>query len=220
MSDSEKNQELEKDKKKRAEKRKQINKEVDLRRKRRPYQIPTWLRLLNVLFGISQIILAGYVLAYPTGAEEFLYLLLGIILILIGLARIVNAFFEEKANGFVRIYNLVLGIILLISGVLMFIPPFGEEIALYILIVVLLLTGIARLLAGPLKSFLPFWYRLLTSIIGIASIVISLVVIIEGTTDSTDVDNYLLIFVAILLNGIARLAKGLAGLNATLPDKE
>jgi uncharacterized membrane protein HdeD (DUF308 family) len=200
---------------KQQQKRDSIKKKVNTRHKRKPYKIPFWLRIVNILFGFVQIGIAGFVLIDPEDALEFTYLLIAIIFVIIGTLRMVNSIFEKQMKGYLRITNLILGVLFIFSAIGVLVnTEFADQVALYLFSGLLIIQGITRLLAGITKKYLPIWYRLVTSIIGISSILIPIFVLILKYSNSIEDTNLiLLLFLIVLFNGIGRLLKGIAGLH-------
>lgn len=208
-------EDLEKEKKARDKRNQQHAKDAKKKIERKRYHIPLGVRLANALIGIVLLGIPGYILVNEDETVDTILLLLSGLLLLLGILRIFNTFFEKEVSGWRRIFNFGVGIILIAAATYnLLVPDIGVMTLGMILAAGLALSGLARVISGLFKTFLPWWYRILTLLIGLASLSISGSVIV-GTTylDYTEELMVQLLAITFLLQGVGRLLKALAGLN-------
>jgi uncharacterized membrane protein HdeD (DUF308 family) len=78
---------------------------------------PTWMRILQFVTGGIAIALSGYVIANPVTTASFFLTFLGISLLVVGIASILNGFFNRTASKGTRAIGIVVGIIAIIGGI-------------------------------------------------------------------------------------------------------
>jgi len=114
---------------------------------------------------------------------------------------------ERKAPGWLRALDIVFGLIAVILSVVVLVY---QELAIltmiFVLSIVLLVVGIARIFGGIFATYLSDGMRAVNVGIGILALVLGVIALIY-----TDLTTQVLIYIlslALLLNGIARLAIG------------
>jgi len=129
-----------------------------------------------------------------------------------GVARLINATKNKLLEDEVKTMEYISGILALIIGLFIIIIVFiNSSISINMLIsllsIVLLFIGIARTIRGIQVKGFPSWFRILDSIVGILTIVLSAMIFIFPSFSYS-----ILIFIltiALLFNGITRIAFGL-----------
>ncbi len=89
-------------------------------------------------------------------------------------------------------------------------PQLATQVLIYLLSFALLLNGIARVVVGGFGDALPGWLRGLLVIIGLLTIIVSVVVFLYPALGFLTL--VFLLSIAFMLNGIARIASGITGI--------
>ena len=106
-------------------------------------------RMGSIGLGILVIILALIVMAFPTGTTVFLVVMLGVALLVYGIARIIHGIGDRETSGWVRWANIGVGVLMLIiSGVILVSPGFGIAFTAFLIGIALLIAGIEIIAAG------------------------------------------------------------------------
>ncbi|MDH5267070.1 MAG: DUF308 domain-containing protein [Candidatus Bathyarchaeota archaeon] len=168
---------------------------------------PGWLRALDIVFGLIAIIASIVVLGYQQLAILTLILVLSIVLLVIGIARIIIGISAKYLSDGLRAINVGTGILsLVIAIVTMLYPQLATQVLIYLLSFALLIHGIARIVIGGFAKVFPSWLRGLLVVVGILTIVLSVIVLVSpGFGFLTLV---LILSFTFLLNGIARIVSG------------
>jgi len=106
-------------------------------------------RILNLLFGITSIIIAGYILIYmftrPNIPESFIIFFLGVPIFLIGLAGLLKGLIVKVYSPLYRVLNIIIGATtLLFINFAIFFMEIGYIFHLFTLLTALALNGILR----------------------------------------------------------------------------
>ncbi len=172
---------------------------------------PGWLRTLDIVFGSIAIILSIVVLAYPELAVLTLIFILSLALSVLGIARVIIGIFAKYLSDGLRAINLGAGILALILAVVALLyPQLATQMLIYLLSFALMLNGIARVVIGGFAKVFPSWLRGLLVVIGLLTIVLSVVVVISPAFGFLTL--VFMLSIAFLLNGIARIVSGITGI--------
>jgi len=170
-----------------------------------------WLRALDVVFGLIAVILSIVVLVYQDIAIPTLIFVLSIALLIIGIARVFGGIFAKYLSDGLRAFNVGTGILaLVIAIVAMLYPELATQVLIYILSFALLINGIARLVIGGFGKVFPSWLRGLLAVVGLLTIVLSVVVFVSPAFGELTL--VLILSITFLLNGIARIVSGITGI--------
>jgi uncharacterized membrane protein HdeD (DUF308 family) len=171
---------------------------------------PISKRLFNLAIGALYVILALYVAIDPDVAVSILINVLGVVLIISGMLRIFNSFFEEEIGGFHRMARLFLGLGGFFIGIaIIVVPEMGEELLVELISIGLLLQGLTRVINGLTRNLLPLWLQLILIILGLLTIGLSVYVLIN--IDLTTLTLVLYLSYGFLLNGFGRMLMAITG---------
>lgn len=172
---------------------------------------PGWLRALDIVFGLIAIILSVVVLVYQDLAILTMIFVLSIVLLVVGIARIFGGIFAKYLSDGMRAVNVGIGILALVLGAIALLhTDLTTQVLIYILSFALLLNGIARLVIGGFARLLPSWLRGLLTVVGLLTIILSVVVFVSPAFGELTL--VLILSITFLLNGIARIASGITGI--------
>jgi uncharacterized membrane protein HdeD (DUF308 family) len=172
---------------------------------------PGWLRALDVVFGLIAIILSIVVLAYPQLTILMLILMLSIGLLVIGIARIFGGIFAKYLSDGLRVINVGVGALALALAIVAILyPQLAAQMLIYLLSFALMLNGIARLVIGGFARAFSGWLRGFLLLVGVLTIVLSVVVVISPAFGFLTL--VFMLAIAFLLNGIARIVSGVTGI--------
>lgn len=173
-------------------------------------EIPAWLRYLNIGLGFGFVLLALITLINFGLSKQIMLFLLSFTLVLISLTRILNGISDIYLSEGLRYLNMIVGSIGLgIALPVLFLSGLPINTAIFLLAVGLSIQGIARIAMGGLDTTFTIWIRGLLISIGAITLILTLLVIFFQTIDEI-ILLWILAF-AFLLNGLTRIAKGLAG---------
>ncbi len=185
-------------------------------------EIPSWLRYLNLIIGFCLIILSLIVILNFGLAKTTMVLILSFSLIAISFTRIINSLKDEYLSSHFRTANAVVGAIGLSIAAVAILPRDIEiTTSIYFLAIGLGLQGVIRIAMGGADTTLSNWLRGFLISVGILTILLTLFVMVFP-----NINEMILIVVlayAFLANGLARIAKGLAGhdlFEGTLLDRK
>lgn len=169
----------------------------------------------NLIFGTLIIVLSIITMTFTVGAVITLLFILSIAIIIIGLARLVNAYANDELDTSGKIAKFITAIIALIFGVIVIVntataPMITVEILIILVNSLLLIIGFVRIYIGLVTKEYLKGYRGSIVLIGIIMIVLSLLVFLIPTLDNTA--SIIIISVAMLLSGIARFVLGIIGI--------
>lgn len=172
---------------------------------------PGWLRALDIVFGLIAIILSVVVLVYQDLAILTMIFVLSIVLLVVGIARIFGGIFAKYLSDGMRAVNVGIGILALVLGAIALLhTDLTTQVLIYILSFALLLNGIARLVIGGFARLLPSWLRGLLTVVGLLTIILSVVVFVSPAFGELTL--VLILSITFLLNGIARIVSGITGI--------
>lgn len=163
-------------------------------------KIPSWLRYLELLFGIIGIILGIMVIVYPLGLENYLLLL---VLLLFGLLWLLRGFIFKECPFWLRLIYMIFGIIIIILGflplVLLTYP------ACWFFAIALILEGLFCWII-TMFTICGFkgWIKWLAIIFGLIELVVAALVFVIVT-----ISCYWLIAIAVVFSGLILLFKGI-----------
>ena len=162
------------------------------------------LRILNISTGVIFIALALVVLIDDNLATRIALTILGASLFLLGGTRIVVGIYLKEEEKLVRIIKIVFGSILIpISLVIMIYQQIATELLVILFASALVGNGILRIIVVLIEKPLPEWYKILSSIVGLLTIIIGIIAAIF-----TQYGVYTLVFllsIILILNGIVRI---------------
>ena len=168
----------------------------------------------NTIAGIIIIILSILLLVYSAAAMVSILVILAIIMIFIGITQLINTKSDVKLGGTNLIVNYLIGVFELLIGVVLIvniaIDPVSTAIfSIRLLGLVILLIGIRMLYEGSMNRNFTKEYRFILMIIGLITLIFSIIILIIPTFGFTLVA----IFIAfpLLFNGVNRLLKGFLG---------
>jgi uncharacterized membrane protein HdeD (DUF308 family) len=175
---------------------------------------PNWLRAFDIVFGLIAVILSFVVLAYQELAILTMILVLSIVLLVTGIARIFGGIFAKYLSDGVRAVNVGIGIVAVALAIVALVyADLTTQVLIYILSFVLLLNGVARLVIGGFGRAFPKWLRGFFVIVGILTIVLSVVVFVSPGFGFLAL--VLLLSLTFMFNGIARIVQGITGTQET-----
>lgn len=144
---------------------------------------PPWLRMLQIVFGsiavLLSIVVLSFLIIYPAATLLTVILFLSIIFLIVGIERIAIGISSLSPTKKTRYTNIALGIVVL--GLSIFLMEFPIYTAAFLVIlggVALLVSGIARVVHGLSKD-IPRLFKGLNIGVGVLSIIISFLVIIN-----------------------------------------
>ncbi|MFA5406793.1 MAG: DUF308 domain-containing protein [Candidatus Nanoarchaeia archaeon] len=175
---------------------------VKSRRQKKP---TGWLRAFDGIVGLVSIVLALIVITNPSLALGTIIFLIALSFLLSSIARLINAFLADKLSNGLRVFNIILGIVLaILSGLSLAYSGLTTLVIVYLLSISLLLNGIGRLIFGLVLD-MPVWARVLKILIGIASIMLSVIIFISPLLGAVTL--LLMLAIGLLLNGLARIIR-------------
>ncbi|MFX0136916.1 MAG: DUF308 domain-containing protein [Candidatus Hodarchaeota archaeon] len=172
------------------------------------------LNASNIAYGLVIMIIAVTIFFYSGAAILTLILLYSVILILSGMARIVNAFSNEELSNSGAIVKFISGILLIIISIFVILailiePTFSVALVVLIYSIALLIVGIARIVIGLTSAKYMKWFRIFLFIIGIVIAILSLLILFIPTLETSMI--FLMFAIAIFLSGFARFLLGFTG---------
>lgn len=184
--------------------------------------IPSWLRYLNIIIGLCLIVLSLIVILNFGLAKNTIVLILSFSLLAICFTRIINSLKDEHLSSHFRAANAFVGALGLSIAAVAILPRDIEiTTSIYFLAIGLGLQGVIRIAIGSSDRTLSNWLRGFLMSIGILTILLTIFVVVFP-----NIDEMILIVVlacGFLVNGLARIAKGLAAHNLfeeTVVDRE
>jgi uncharacterized membrane protein HdeD (DUF308 family) len=169
---------------------------------------PAWLRIPEVILGIIALILAVYLIFNPNVAIDLLRIILGIGLIVLGLAQIVRGATAKSASAWGKVLSIILGIIVLVLGVAAIVyTGFGTALLVTVFALGLLLNAIGRIeFAGYALGAGAPRLRGVSFALGIIALIIAIAVIVFPMLSLGLL--VLLVALALLLLGIELIVSG------------
>lgn len=169
----------------------------------------------NLIFGTLTIIFSIIVMTFTVAAVITLLFLLSIAIIIVGLARLVNAYANDELDTSGKIAKFLTAIIALIFGIIVIVntatsPVITVEILIILVNILLLIIGFVRIYIGLITTEYFKGYRGFTVLIGVVMVILSLLVFLSPTFDNAT--SIIILSVSMLLSGIARFVLGLIGI--------
>ena len=175
---------------------------------------PSWLRALDIVFGLIAIILSIVVLVYQELAILTLIFVLSIALVIIGIARVFGGIFAKYLSDGLRAVHVGTGILALVLAIVaMLYTELATQALIYLVSFALLIHGTARIVTGGFCKVFPSWLRGLLVVVGILTIVLAAFVFLSPKLGFLAL--VLMLSFTFLFNGIARIAQGIAGTQKT-----
>jgi len=169
-----------------------------------------WLRVFDIIFGLISVILSVVVLAYQELTILTLIFILSFVLLVLGIARVFGGIFAKYLTGKIRALNVGIGFVAVVLGILALVyTDLTIQLLIYIISFALLLNGVARLVIGSYVKAFPKWVRGFFVIVGLLTIVLSVVVFVS--TEFGFLALVLMLSFTFMFNGIARIVQGLSG---------
>jgi len=175
---------------------------------------PGWLRAFDIIFGLIAVILSVVVLAYQELAILTMILVLSLVLLVTGIARIISGIFAKYLSDGIRALNVGIGIVAIVLAIVALLyTDLTTQVLIYILSFVLLLNGVARLVIGGFGRVFPKWLRGFFVVVGVLTIVLSVIVFVSPSLGFLAL--VLLLSFTFMFNGIARIIQGITGTRET-----
>jgi len=175
---------------------------------------PGWLRAFDIIFGLISVILSVVVLVYQEVAILTLIFVLSIVLLVTGIARIINGLFAKYLSNGIRAVNVGIGIVAIALGIVALLyTDLTTQLLIYILSFALLLNGVARLVIGGFAKAFPKWLRGFFAVVGILTIILAVVVFVYSELGFLAL--VLMLSFTFMFNGIARIIQGIMGTQET-----
>ena len=175
---------------------------------------PGWLRAFDIVFGLIAVILSVVVLAYQELAILTMILVLSIALLVIGIARIFGGIFAKYLSDGIRAFNVGIGMVAVALGIVTLVyTDLTTQVLIYIISFALLINGVARLLIGGFAKAFPKWLRGFFAVVGVLTIVLSVVVFVSSEFGFLAL--VLMLSFTFMFNGIARIVQGIMGTQET-----
>lgn len=174
--------------------------------------MPTWLRILTIIFGILGLIAGVQVLVFRETAILTLIVVLAVGLLFLGITRIGVSITEPGLPTWLRALGIVVGILALILWILVLsFQGFGETLLVALLAVGLIFHGIDRLSVDGMNQEAPGWSRGLAIVAGVLLIILGAFVIVfpPGFGLFTAV---VFLSIALIIAGLSAVASGIAGI--------
>ncbi|MFX1504019.1 MAG: DUF308 domain-containing protein [Promethearchaeota archaeon] len=168
----------------------------------------------NIGYGLLIMILAVTIFFYSGSAIIMLILLFSAILILSGMARIINAFSNEELTNSGAIVKFISGILLILITIYIIIaifidPSFSVAFVVFIYSIALFIIGVSRIFMGIAGAKYIKWFRILNLIIGIIVVILTLIILF--LPDLNDSTTFSMFSIAIFLSGFTRFLLGFTG---------
>lgn len=169
----------------------------------------------NLILGTLIIVFSIITMTFNVAAVITLLFILSIAIIIIGLARLVNAYANDELDTSGKIAKLITAIIALIFGIIVIVntaisPTLTVEILIIFVNILLLIIGFARIYIGLTTKEYFKGYRGFIVLIGVVMIILSLLIFLNPAFDN--VTSIIIVSISMLLSGIARFALGMIGI--------
>jgi uncharacterized membrane protein HdeD (DUF308 family) len=139
-----------------------------------------------------------------------LILILSIILIIVGVARVFSGVYSKSLSDGLRAVHVGTGLLaILLAVIAISYPQLATQMLIYLLSLALFIQGIARTLIGGFAKILPSWIRGFFVLIGFTTIAMSIIVIVLPSLGFLTL--ILILSIAFLMNGLARIILGITG---------
>ena len=173
-------------------------------------EFPKWIKTTYLAVGLVSLVAAIFVILDTELAHYTLILALIVALFAIGLARAARGAAVKSKGIPRRVTNIVFGILVIILiDIIIFVPGLSEVVQIRLIASSFLLMGIARIIIGILETDIPQNPRILQFIVGILTIVVSVIVLITPVPEFIPAILFLGTIAA--MNGLSRIARGYVG---------
>jgi len=191
-------------------------------------KMSTWLRTFNITFGLIQFIAAFIIILFKE-IDPYIVIIFSSLILLIGLFRLANGFFDNGLKVSGKILKIVVGSILTVLGILSF---FAEDIGgegLFIIFIAsaMILNALTRLVIVVVRKKLPTAVRILLLVLALLMLALAIIVLLEqflGFLPAlAETQHNLLIGIlamTIQFSGIGRLISGISGFRLTTMKTE
>ena len=170
----------------------------------------TYARVLDLLVGLTLVILGSWVILDGTLAEAIILLIFSIGLFLIGLVRIVKGATMTSLKQTSRAIHIVTGFLsMVLATIVLLFPAFGTSLLISVVAVGLFFTGVARILIFYSEAEMSFRTRVFHLAVGATGAAIPIMIlIVPGLGFLT-----LVLFASItfIIVGAARIVSGISG---------
>ncbi len=174
-------------------------------------QVPTWVRILDILLGIIAVLASVLVIMNTVLAIQILILSIAVGLMVLGFARILRGLFSKVLSDPIRALNVAAGLVVAIVALVpLLFPALVVLLILLSLAFVLLLVGVVRVVNGGFGKALPKWLRGVLVVLGCITIAFSIGVFLFPTFGEATLA--LLLALGLLTTGVGRILKGLSGI--------
>jgi len=172
------------------------------------------IKISSTVNGVIIMILSAIIWFYTGTALIFLIYLINTILLISGIARFNNSITNKELSNIGKTIKFLSGIILIFLAITIFLftldnPSFSTETLIFLLIVGLLVIGVARFGSGAVNKKFIMWYRIFLIVIGLITIILNIIPILNQTIDQTIV--IYLISISLFINGFTRFLYGFTG---------
>ena len=175
---------------------------------------PGWLRAFDIILGLIAVVLSVVVLAYQELAILTMIFVLSIVLLVIGIARILNGVFAKYLSDGIRAANVAIGLVAIALGIVALVyTDLTTQLLIYIISFALLLNGVARLVIGGFGKAFPKWFRAFFVVVGVLTIILAVVVFVSS--DFGFLALVLMLSFTFMFNGVARIIQGITGTQET-----
>ncbi|MHA1638396.1 MAG: hypothetical protein ACTSUB_10325 [Candidatus Thorarchaeota archaeon] len=173
-------------------------------------EFPKWIKITDLAVGLVSLVAAIFVVLDTHLAHYTLVLALIVALFAIGLARAARGAAVKSKGTPRRITNISIGmLVIVLIGFVIFLPGLSEIIQIRLIASSFLLMGIARVIIGIIEDDVPRNPRILQFIVGILTIVVSVIVLIAPVPEFVPAILFLGTIAA--MNGLSRIARGYVG---------
>ncbi|MFX0143528.1 MAG: DUF308 domain-containing protein [Candidatus Hodarchaeota archaeon] len=173
---------------------------------------------MNLVIGILVIGLSIFVIIFHQITIIILIIILAIAILISGIGRLLNAFFNKKLNKYGIITKFTTGLIAIIISVFVLItsifnPTLSQILFINLYGLTLFLIGIARIIVGAITERYKKPNRILLIFVGFITLSFSLIVMVFPNVGNFVV--LLLFSLTLIFNGLARIVFGFYGIRKT-----
>ena len=173
-------------------------------------EFPTWIKKTDLAVGLTSFVAAIFIILDTHIAHYMLIMALIITLFAIGLARAARGAAVTSKGIPRRVTNFVIGILVIgLIAIMVFVPGLSEDNQIRLIAGSFLLMGIARIIIGIIEDDVPRNPRILQFIVGILTIIVSVLVLIAQVQEFVPAILFLGTIAA--MNGLSRIARGYVG---------
>lgn len=140
--------------------------------------VPTWSRVLRVIFGLIAIVASIFVLGLPGIALLTLLFLLSFSMLFLGLSRLARGISLNALSKSSRAMDIVAGLLGIVIGIIVLLfPLLGIGTLIFMLAFATMIYGIASVVTGASASQLTKGLRALVFVSGLLAIILSFIVL-------------------------------------------